>query len=171
MGQRLRNLILTLVLLGSGVVLWILVMSVRETDSSLSPPSSIPGDRPRVKVEVLNGGGVSGVAWAATEVLRDQGFDVVFFGNAENFTQDSSVALDRVHDLNQARAVAGALGIPRVLSEPDSTLFVDVTVRLGPEWSRSREPAGSEREFSMGRNPRRGSSVESPPGTDFPRGP
>jgi len=38
-------------------------------------------------------------------------------------------------DEQQSRAVAEALSIREVVSEPDSSLFVDVTVRLGPEWS------------------------------------
>jgi hypothetical protein len=89
-------------------------------------------------VEVLNGGGESGVAREATGLLRDLGLDVVYFGNAETFSSDSSVVLDRMGRLDGARKVADALGIRAVQSQPDSNLFVDVTVRLGPEW---KDPA------------------------------
>ena len=88
-----------------------------------------------MRVEVLNGGGLSGVARDATEALRDGGFDVVYYGNAETFTQEPSVVTDRVGRLDAARAVADVLGIREVRTEPDSNLFVDVTVRLGPEWT------------------------------------
>jgi hypothetical protein len=93
-------------------------------------------------VEVLNGGGVTGAARTATELLRELGFDVVFFGNAETFSRDTSVVLDRVGRLDAARAVAAGLGIRRVRSKPDSSLYVDVTVRLGAEWA----PSGPEEE-------------------------
>jgi hypothetical protein len=89
----------------------------------------------RVRVEVLNAGGVSGVARAATVRLRGVGYDVVHFGNARSFDRDSSVVVDRVGRSDLAEAVAKALGIGNVLSEPDPNLFVDVTVLLGRTWS------------------------------------
>jgi hypothetical protein len=95
----------------------------------------------RVRVEVRNGGGQAGLARAATDVLRERGFDVVFFGNAASFDRDSSVVLDRVGRVDVARDVADALGIPRVLSQPDSNLYLDVTVVLGEDWTApEREP-------------------------------
>ncbi|GIS80058.1 MAG: hypothetical protein CM1200mP14_16240 [Gammaproteobacteria bacterium] len=56
----------------------------------------------RVTVEVLNAGGVSGVARAATAALRSAGFDVVSFGNASSFDQVESVVVDRIGDPNHA---------------------------------------------------------------------
>jgi hypothetical protein len=99
-----------------------------------------------VKVEVLNGGGVAGVAWEATRVLRDRGFDVVSYGNAGTYSEDLSVVMDRVGDLESATSVGDVLGIPLVRSEPDSTLLVDVTVRLGPDWSNPRPMATDDAE-------------------------
>jgi hypothetical protein len=97
----------------------------------------------RVRVEVLNAGGVSGRARAATLELRDIGFDVVHFGNANSFDRDSSAVVDRVGRPELARAVADALGLDRVISEPDPNLFVDVTVLLGKEWG-DAEPAAED---------------------------
>lgn len=140
MGQRLRSLALLLVLLSAGVFLGSSL--AQWWHPSPAPPSSPALDPPparkvegRVRVEVLNGGGVTGAARDATELLRELGFDVVFFGNAETFSRDTSVVLDRVGRLDAARAVAQGLGIGRVRSEPDSSLYVDVTVRLGAEWA------------------------------------
>ena len=98
------------------------------------------GDAPtppaeRVRVEVLNAGGVSGLARTATLRLRAAGFDVVQFGNARSFDRDSSVVIDRIGRSDLAEGVANALGIGNVLSEPDPNLFVDVTVLLGRTWS------------------------------------
>jgi hypothetical protein len=93
------------------------------------------GSRGRVRVEVLNAGGISGRAAEATAALRDAGFDVVLFGNARAFDRDSSVVLDRVGSLDGARAVADVLGIPIVRSEPDANLYLDVSVLLGRDWT------------------------------------
>jgi hypothetical protein len=100
----------------------------------------------RVRVEVLNAGGVSGLARTATTRLREAGFDVVQFGNARTFDRDSSVVLDRVGRLDLAEAVANALGIPNVLTEPDPNLFVDVTVLLGRTWPGQEGEQGRWRE-------------------------
>jgi hypothetical protein len=93
-----------------------------------------PIGSPRVRIEVLNGAGRAGIAREATERLRDRGFDVVYFGNDREFGRDSSVVLDRVGEEAAARAVADALGIAAVRTEPDSALLLEVTVILGKDW-------------------------------------
>ncbi|MBM4185047.1 MAG: LytR family transcriptional regulator [Gemmatimonadetes bacterium] len=96
-------------------------------------PRYVP--RERVRVEVLNAGGVAGLAREVTNQLRDDGFDVVQFGNAGSFDRDSTVVIDRVGRESLAEGVANALGIRNVLSQPDPNLFVDVTVLLGRDWA------------------------------------
>lgn len=105
----------------------------RDDEVDLENLPSAGGER--VRVEVLNAGGRAGMARLATERLRDRRFDVVYFGNARAAVQRSEV-LARTGGLTQARQVAEVLGIERdrVREEPDSTLYVDVTVRLGPDW-------------------------------------
>ena len=88
----------------------------------------------RVTVEVLNAGGVSGVAREATAALRSAGFDVVSFGNANSFDQVESVVVDRIGDPNLALSVASVLRIRNVRSEPDSNLYLDISVLLGSQW-------------------------------------
>lgn len=88
----------------------------------------------RVRVEVLNASGVSGLAAKGRTLLRDVGYDVVQVGNAAGFAPDSSLVLDRVGRMETARAVADEIGIPRVYARPDSNLYVDVTVVLGRDW-------------------------------------
>jgi hypothetical protein len=104
---------------------------------------AVPGRAPvvgeRVRVEVLNGGGRDQMARAATDQLRDQGFDVVHYGNHPDCCRDSSVVLDRVGNLAWARSVADALGIHEVRSEPDSNLYLDVSVVVGRIW----DPSGA----------------------------
>jgi hypothetical protein len=88
------------------------------------------------RVEVLNASGRGGMARAATEHLRDGGFDVVFFGNASGFDGDSSVVIDRIGDDAIARAAARRLDITRVITQRDTTLFLDATVIVGRDWTR-----------------------------------
>jgi len=125
-------------LLGSALGQWIPGDTGPEGRAVRSPGTD------RVTVEVRNAGGVAGMARAATDRLRRAGFDVVSLGNATSFDQEESVVIDRVGELQPAAAVAGALGIDSVESEPDPDLYVDVTVRLGSDWTAPREagPAG-----------------------------
>lgn len=95
----------------------------------------VPSPEDRVRVEVLNGSGVPGVAAGATELLRGSGLDVVYFGNDSSFGRDSSVVVDRTGKPGASDAVSMALGIPTVRAEPDTTRLVDVTVLLGSDWS------------------------------------
>jgi len=76
------------------------------------------------------------MARAATGVLREAGFDVVDFYTASADQRGRpSVVIDRVDQPEAAQAVAEALGIDNVLSDPDPNLYVDVSVVLGREWT------------------------------------
>ncbi len=144
MGQRIKVLLIFSVVLAAGVLLgsaitqWLTVAPV-------SWERPLPQIGERVRVEVLNAGGEQGAARVATDELRSLGFDVVYFGNAETFDAEMSVVVDRVGRLEAARAVADALGIRNVRSEPDTSLYLDTTVRLGRDWvplSRRMVPEG-----------------------------
>jgi hypothetical protein len=102
-------------------------------------PRTLPVPEGRVRVEVLNGGGISGAARRATDLSREAGFDVVYFGNASSFDRTESQVVDRVGRTELARAVAEVLGIRNVLSDPDPDLYVDVSVVLGSDWPPAAE--------------------------------
>lgn len=97
--------------------------------------SGVPSPENRVMVEVLNGSGVPGVAAAATDLLRDLGLDVVYFGNEGSFGRETSEVVDRTGRDGARDAVSRALGIPSVRAESDTTRLVDVTVFLGSDWN------------------------------------
>ena len=109
-------------------------------------PVLSPGANGRITVDVRNAGGVDGMARSATDYLRGHGFDVVGAGNAGSFDQQGSVVIDRVGNLEPAARVAEVMAIDSVISEPDLNLFVDVTVRLGAEWTIPEEPEPVEPE-------------------------
>ena len=104
------------------------------------PASRVQAPSGRIRVEVLNATRTPGLAGMGRDLLRDRGFDVVQTGNARGFSADSSLVLDRVGNLEQARQVAGALGISRVESRRDPNLVLEVTVVLGSDWTAPRPP-------------------------------
>lgn len=89
--------------------------------------------RDRVRVEVLNAAGRSGLARAVTARLREAGYDVVYYGNAER--RDTSLVLLRAGEPAAAQAVATALGIDSVEVRRDPELLLEVTVLLGGDYS------------------------------------
>lgn len=93
----------------------------------------------RIKVQVLNATRTRGLARRATMHLRDRGFDVVDVGTDPN-GRDSVVVLDRSGHPEWAKLVARALGGGQVLSRPDSSRYLDVTVLLGGSWRPPAEP-------------------------------
>lgn len=99
-----------------------------DQSSSESEPAM---DRSRIRVEVRNGSGVSGAAGRVTTFLRDAGFDVVDYGNADRFDHERTLIIDRVGASAAARELAIVLpGVP-IESNPDPTLFLDVTIVIG----------------------------------------
>ena len=111
--------------------------------------SAPPLARARIRVEVRNGSGMAGAAERVTELLRRRGFDVVDFGNADRFDHERTVVLDRIGRPEYAREVAAAFqGLP-IESAPDSSLYLDVTVRIGRDLEdvleRADEEAGEDR--------------------------
>ena len=117
--------------------------SVAESDPDTPPPV----ERARIRVEVRNGSGIPGAASDVTAYLRDAGFDVVDFGNAEEFDVARTVVIDRVGAPERAREVAAVLrGVP-IRSGPDSTLYLDVTVLVGRDAPGLLGDGGAEEEI------------------------
>jgi hypothetical protein len=102
------------------------------------PSASIPagsGPEPeRIRVEVLNGAGVAGLARDVTERLRRDGFDVVYYGNAGRLARDSTTVLDRIGNPVASSRVAAALGIELIEVAIDTTLYLEATVILAPDF-------------------------------------
>jgi LytR cell envelope-related transcriptional attenuator len=96
-------------------------------------PYAIPSPERRVTVEVLNGTTRAGVARAATRMLRRRGLDVVYFGNADDAV-DSTRVIVRRGDPARGREVRLALGVGRIVVEPDTLRRVDVSVMLGEDF-------------------------------------
>ncbi|MDG5768167.1 LytR C-terminal domain-containing protein [Balneolales bacterium ANBcel1] len=89
-----------------------------------------------IQIEVVNGCGVPGLATRFTSILRQNGFDVVQSGNFDTFDIRESLVIDRNGNMENARRVARALGIPddRILREISSDFYLDATVVIGADY-------------------------------------
>ena len=89
-----------------------------------------------IQIEVLNGCGISGIATKFTNELRRNGFDVVDSGNFETFDVEESFVIDRSGNIENARRVARALGIPssRIIREVSPHFFLDASVVIGADF-------------------------------------
>ena len=144
MTSWLRGIVLALVFLLVGAFVTSLWLEIRrETPEALGPLPGVWEDR-RIRVEVLNGAGAAGVARQATARLRELDFDVVYYGNAVNFDQDSSVSIARLDSVEPARRAADALGLHKVVHRPDRNLYLDVTVIIGNDWVEAIEAPEEE---------------------------
>jgi hypothetical protein len=102
------------------------------------PPRVVP-EGVRVKVEVLNASGRRGLAYRATLVLRQAGFDVVRFAS-DTTVAESTLVIVRSSAADWAVQAAKVLGAQRVVSLPDSARYLDLTVRLGRDWQPPAQP-------------------------------
>jgi LytR cell envelope-related transcriptional attenuator len=93
----------------------------------------VPSPDRRITVEVLNGTSRAGVARSATRRLRRHGLDVVYFGNADA-AFDSTRVIVRRGDPARGRDVQQALGMGRIVIQPDTLRRVDVSVILGRDF-------------------------------------
>lgn len=89
-----------------------------------------------IQLEVLNGCGVPGIATRFTSALRSYGFDVVESGNFDNFDMNESILISRNGNMENAKRVAEALGMPdeRILLEKSTEFYLDATLVIGSDY-------------------------------------
>lgn len=130
--------LLLVVILGVGGA----VIARRPAGSGFTPFAGDADRAPagvRIKVQVLNGTNVRGLARRATMHLRDRGFDVVEVGNSPE-RADSTTVLDRSGHPDWAQRVSAAMGGGRILPRPDSSRYLDITVIVGASWRPPPQP-------------------------------
>ncbi len=132
-GPRYGRIILALLLVvGLGWAGWRFWTAPGDPLDSYAPADARAPEGTRIKVEVLNGTRTKGLARRATIYLRDRGFDVVGSGT-ESAPRATTVVYDRSSHPEWARLVGLAINAP-VVSRPDSSRYLDVTVILGADW-------------------------------------
>ena len=87
-----------------------------------------------IVVEVRNGCGLSGLGDRVASHLRNQGFDVIFVGNAEDFEFSETMVVDRSGEWTKALEVARALGGVPVVQQIAPGNFADASVVLGQDF-------------------------------------
>ena len=92
-----------------------------------------------IKVEVLNGCGVQGLAGKTTEFLRLKQVDVVRSDDADHHNYPKTVIIQRNENIESLKRVSDSFGVlmddkSRIKIVPDETLGVDVTVILGKDY-------------------------------------
>ena len=116
------------------------VRSRRAGPAPVPPPAQVRApDSVRVRVQVLNGTKVRGLARRATQLLRDRGFDVVETGTI-NDTRDTTLVLDVSGHPDWANRIAKLFPPSRVQARPDSSRYLDVVVVLGATWRPPAQP-------------------------------
>jgi len=128
-----RIILIVLILCVIGLVAWMAWSAFRTGHAeTYAPDDARAPDNVRVKVEVLNATKTRGLARRATLYLRDRGFDVVGSGNVTE-QRATSIVYDRSSHPEWAKLVARAMNAP-VVSRPDSSRYLDVTVLIGADW-------------------------------------
>lgn len=89
-----------------------------------------------IKVEVLNGCGVNGLAHKFSNYLRKEGFDVLYVGNADRLNYTKTLILNRSSDIKKCNEVIKALKLDktRMVNRPRSGYRVDVSIILGKDY-------------------------------------
>lgn len=112
------------------------LLTVPPGTTSKGKPESELGDN-RIEVEVLNGCGNPGLANKFTDYLRNHGYDVIRFTNAQRYDYPRTLVVNRGTDFTRANLVAHTLGVESnaVENMPDPSLQLDVTIILGQDYS------------------------------------
>lgn len=98
----------------------------------------IPGiPHSSIKISVLNGTNVAGLARKTTEILRDKGFDVMEYGNSQTKI-DKTIVIDHYSpDMTYGRIVGRTLGCRNITTNIDSSKIVKVTIIIGDDYKSS----------------------------------
>jgi len=89
-----------------------------------------------IVVRILNGNGVSGVAYKLREYLLNQGFDVSETTNADHFNYEKTVVYLHTNNYSMSNKVSEKLGIDNnpVLDDRAPDYPCDVTIVMGKDY-------------------------------------
>lgn len=129
--KKIFLLILVIVVLGAAVSIGYYFITRDKVKPEDNPQISI-------RVEILNGCGVSGVARRAMVYLREQGYDVLSVGDSKEKFPKTIIIERRSQDNMNARTLARTLGLERssVTQSLDSLSPVFVTLIIGNDYKK-----------------------------------
>lgn len=97
--------------------------------------STIFDKKESVRVEVLNGTGVSGLASKVGDMLEEREYEVVRVGNADHDEYGKTLIYDRKGRGDYAKEIAEILDVKEYKVERDDDSIADVTIILGEDSS------------------------------------
>jgi LCP family protein required for cell wall assembly len=122
----------------------LLFRSIREDDAipgasaaPSAPPSNLIVAPSRVRVRVLNGAGVKGLAARAAEDLRGVGFRIVDTGNADSETYEDTIVRHGPDREDSARTLAAA--VPGARIQLDQSMRGSVELVVGRNYAGARQ--------------------------------
>jgi hypothetical protein len=89
-----------------------------------------------IRVEVLNGTDIDGLAKLVAERLKKRGFDVIEVGNAKEKLKRTVILDRKKQGCENARFVRRWVGRGEVQYFPDPSLIMDVSVILGEDFQK-----------------------------------
>ncbi len=113
--------------------------TIAESRAALDTAARAP-DNVRIRVRVLNGAGVTGLARRGTQVLRDHGYDVVDYTNAPAAIDSTTIDLNPAAREHGERLRLALGGTARIRQRETPLPYVDVVVTLGPDWKPTTRP-------------------------------
>jgi len=119
------------------ITIYVLANRTRHTNGESSEFIPIVNSK-SLEVEVLDGAGSMRAAQQMTNILRAQGYDVVEMKRNNGEIEERTFIFDRSGNLDAVRKLAMVLGVPpdKVFQKIDRTLYLDITVVVGKDYSR-----------------------------------
>ncbi len=111
--------------------------------AALANPQTASMQPPSVRLQILNGTLIGGLAHRTAEIFQSFGYDVAAVGNADHQDHDKTVIIDHTGELIQAQRVASVIRCSNVENSPISSgasqsggsgLNYDVTIILGKDF-------------------------------------
>ena len=97
-------------------------------------------------IEVLNSCGETGAAAKVRTFLRENGFDVVSFGNDLLQNYDETILVLRNPEWEGAKALAKALKTENVMTIMSKRAVVDASIYIGKDFEQIIEPEQGEKD-------------------------
>ncbi len=116
--------------------IWYFLHDEKQTEELVSLVFGKPGeDSGTVKVEVLNGSGVDGLAAKVGNALKEKGYEIVRIGNVDGTEYSNTHVYDRKGNGDNAEKIAGILDVDKYQVDLDDKANADITVILGKDKS------------------------------------
>lgn len=116
----------------SGALIGLVILAVTLAMDTISEIDCVqPTLEGSAVVEVQNGSGIRRAGERVSDFLSENGFDVLFVGNADDFDYAETIVIDCIGDISKARGVATLLNCKNVIRQVEVKPLVEVRVIVG----------------------------------------